>query len=83
VGYEGSEQFLSKGFFHTADPVRLIMGAVNAQRAWQEMGGHVDWVYERLAALQFLGWILSGMGCRVLETNAIFSMRLKLSVKAW
>jgi len=27
------------------------MGAVNAQRAWQEMGGHVDWVYERLAAL--------------------------------
>jgi glycosyltransferase involved in cell wall biosynthesis len=71
---KGSEQVLSKGFFHTlaADLVRLIMGAVNAQRAWEEMGGHVDWVYERLAALQFLGWIFKRHGVPwVLETNAI------------
>jgi len=48
VGYRALSSFLVR-IFHTlaADLVRLIMGAVNAQRAWQEMGGHVDWVYER------------------------------------
>jgi len=45
------------------------MGAVNAQRAWQEMDGHVDWVYERLAATQSLGWILAAWGAVVLETK--------------
>lgn len=70
---KGSEQVLSKGFFHTlaADLVRLGIGAVNAQRAWQEMGGQVDWVYERLAALQSLGWIFKQHGVPwILETNA-------------
>lgn len=71
---KGSEQVLSKGFFHTlaADLVRLVMGAVNAQRAWQEMDGQVDWVYERLATLQSLGWIFKWHGVPwILETNAL------------
>lgn len=70
---KGSEKAVSSGFFRTlaVDFVRLGMGSVNARRAWQELGGQVDWVYERFAALQSLGWIFKQHGVPwVLETNA-------------
>jgi glycosyltransferase involved in cell wall biosynthesis len=69
---EGSQRALSSGFLATlaADLVRLILGAVNARRAWRELGGRVDWVYERLAVLQSLGWIFKRRGTAwILETN--------------
>jgi glycosyltransferase involved in cell wall biosynthesis len=69
---EGSQRALSGGFFRTlvADLVRLTLGAVNARRAWRELGGQVDWVYERLAVLQSLGWIFRRHGTPwILETN--------------
>lgn len=69
---EGSQRALSGGVLRTlaADLVRLTLGAVNARRAWRELGGEVDWVYERLAVLQSLGWIFKRRGTSwILETN--------------
>ena len=69
---KGSEQMLRSGLCTlAADLVRLCMGVVNAHRAWQELGGQVDWVYERLATLQSLGWIFKLHSVPwILETNA-------------
>ena len=69
---EGSQRALSGGVLRTlaADLVRLTLGAVNARRAWRQLGGEVDWVYERLAVLQSLGWIFKRRGTPwILETN--------------
>lgn len=69
---EGSQKTLSGGFFQTlaADLARLTLGAINARRARRELDGQVDWVYERLAVLQSLGWIFKRRGIPwVLETN--------------
>lgn len=71
---KGSEKTVSSGFLTTliADLVRLILGNINAIRAWQELGGKVDWVYERFSVLQAIGslfkrcsgipWILETSG---------------------
>ena len=55
-----------------ADFMRVGMGVVNARRAWQELGSQVDWVYERGAAMQALGWIFKRRGGIpwILEINA-------------
>jgi glycosyltransferase involved in cell wall biosynthesis len=54
-----------------ADLVRLGLGVLNSQRAWRELRGQVDWVYERLAVLQSLGLIFKRRGIPwILETNA-------------
>ncbi|MFE1744022.1 glycosyltransferase family 4 protein [Coleofasciculus sp. H7-2] len=69
----GSERAVTGGFLRTlvSDIVRLNMGALNARRAWQELGQQVDWVYERRAALQSLGWIFTRHGIPwILETNS-------------
>jgi glycosyltransferase involved in cell wall biosynthesis len=54
-----------------ADLVRLGLGVLNSQKAWWELGGQVDWVYERLATLQSLGLNFKRRGIPwILETNA-------------
>lgn len=68
-----SQATISKGKIRPfiADILRLIMGQINARRAWRELGTRVDWVYERNAALQSLGWIFKKKGIPwILETNA-------------
>lgn len=70
---EGSERAVTGGFLRTliSDLVRLNMGIINARRAWGEFGQRVDWVYERRAALQSLGWIFRRYGIPwILETNS-------------
>lgn len=54
-----------------ADLARISLGAVNARRAWHELRGRVDWVYERAASLQSLGWIFQRHGIPwILETSS-------------
>ena len=54
-----------------ADVVRLGMGVLNSRRAWWELKGQVDWVYERLATLQILGSLFKRRKIPwILETNA-------------
>lgn len=53
-----------------ADLIRPILGAINARRAWRELGGRVDWVYERHSAFDSLGWLFKRRGVPwILETN--------------
>lgn len=81
VGDRVSESWISKGSEKNlqrskiniliADALRLIMGVVNARKAYREIGNEVSWVYERLAVFQSLGWIFKKNGKYwVLETNA-------------
>lgn len=82
---EGSQRALSGGFLYTltADLMRLILGTINARRAWRELGGQVDWVYERLAVLQSLGWIFKRHGIPwILETNGPLFYEAKAERKA-
>lgn len=82
---EGSQKALSAGGFSTlaADSLRLILGAVNSRRAWRELGGRVDWVYERSAVLQSLGWIFKRRGTPwILETNGPFFYEAKVERKS-
>ena len=70
---KGSEQTLRRNRLRTlaADAMRVLMGFVNAQRARRELGTNVDWVYERFAAFQSLGWIFKKHHIPwILETNA-------------
>ncbi|MFB2918683.1 MULTISPECIES: hypothetical protein [Aerosakkonema] len=59
ISGKGSEAQLTQSQFKTflADLARMAMGALNANEAWRELGDRVDWVYERFAAFQSLGWI--------------------------
>lgn len=73
---KGSERAVSGGLIRTsvADITRLILSVVNARRAWQELGKQTDWVYERFASFQSLGWIFKRHGVPwILETNAPLS----------
>jgi glycosyltransferase involved in cell wall biosynthesis len=70
---KGSERAVTGGFVRTlrSDLVRLYMSVLNARRAWRELAQKVDWVYERRAALQSLGWIFKQHGIPwILETNS-------------
>ena len=70
----GSEQAISKSWWRTlaTDMVRLTMAARNARQARHELGGQVDWLYERFAVMQALGRALQKRGVPwVLETNAL------------
>lgn len=69
----GTEKALASSAWRrvTADLLRVAMGAINTRQAWRELGGRVDWVYERFAVLQSLGWIFKRAGVPwILETNA-------------
>ncbi|MBM3126041.1 MAG: glycosyltransferase [Chloroflexi bacterium] len=66
-----------------ADVVRLGMGIVNSLRAWRELNNNVDWVYERLAVLQALGWIFKLRSVPwILETSGLFFYEAKNERKA-
>jgi len=85
VAGKGSERTLSANPAWTllADLARLGMGVLNAYRAWRELGGRVDWVYERFAVLQSLGWIFGYKGVPwILETNGLFSDEAKTERKS-
>lgn len=69
---EGSEKAVTGGSFRVAltDTVRLILGAINARRAWRKLGSQVEWVYEYNAALANLGWIFKHHGIPwIVETH--------------
>lgn len=56
-----------------ADAARLVMARRNAARAWSEIGGEVDWVYERFATMQVLGRRFQRAGIPwILETQGLF-----------
>ncbi|MDZ4871526.1 MAG: D-inositol-3-phosphate glycosyltransferase [Chroococcidiopsis cubana SAG 39.79] len=81
---KGSEKTLTRGFLPRliADLVRLTLGAVNASRAWQELGGQVDWVYERFAVLQSIGKPFKRHGVPwILETNGLIYREAKAERK--
>lgn len=70
---KGSEKRMRRSYFRIllADLTRILMGFLNARRAYRELGEHVDWVYERLAVFQTFGWIFKKNGkLWILETNA-------------
>ena len=76
----GSEKALSGSRARTlaADLARLALGAFNAFRARRELSGRVDWVYERYAVLQSLGWVFGRSGTPwILETNGLYSDEAK------
>ena len=82
---EGSHKAMSAGLLNTlaVDVLRLILGVVNARRAWHEIGGQVDWVYERSAVLQSLGWVFKRHGIPwILETNGPFFYEAKMERKS-
>lgn len=70
---KGSEENLSRSKLRIflADLIRIVMGIFYARMAYREIGEDVNWVYERLATLQSLGWIFKKNGhLWILETNA-------------
>lgn len=76
----GSEKALSGSRVRTlaADLARLALGALNAFRARRELSGKVDWVYERYAVLQSLGWVFRQDGIPwILETSGLYSDEAK------
>lgn len=76
----GSERALASGVTRQmfADLVRVLMSRVNAHRAWRELHGEVDWVYERFAVLQSLGGVFKRVGVPwILETNGPFFYEAK------
>jgi len=82
---QGSEKQLESSFLKRllADGVRLAMGELNARRAWQELGDRVDWVYERFAVFQALGYPFKRRGIPwILETNGPFFYEAKAERKS-
>jgi glycosyltransferase involved in cell wall biosynthesis len=84
----GSEERLVRGTAPriAADLMRLAMGQINSRRAWREMQGRVDWVYERFAVFQALGRRAQRHGIPwILETNGIIFSEAKIERKtiAW
>lgn len=54
------------------DMVRLAMGGYHSVRAGLELKHRVDWVYERGALLQVMGWMFKRRGIPwILETNSL------------
>jgi exopolysaccharide biosynthesis WecB/TagA/CpsF family protein len=80
-----SEEVLERHFVirFAADLARVGSGLINSWRAWHELRGRVDWVYERLASLQSLGWLFQRRGIPwILETNAVQFAEASTSRKA-
>ncbi|MFZ5822127.1 MAG: glycosyltransferase family 4 protein [Chloroflexota bacterium] len=80
-----SEERMERSFFLRlgADIVRLILGLFHSMQAWRELNRNVDWVYERLASLQLLGWIFQRQGIPwILETSGLFFYEAKVERKS-
>jgi glycosyltransferase involved in cell wall biosynthesis len=57
-----------------ADVARMALAPVNTRAAWRELGGRVDWVYERFSVFQALGRPFARAGIPwILETNEMQS----------
>lgn len=55
------------------DAARLLLAERNRRAAWAELGGRVDWVYERFATMQVLGRRFKQQGIPwILETQGLF-----------
>jgi glycosyltransferase involved in cell wall biosynthesis len=66
-----------------ADLGRLSFRVINARRAWKQLGGRVDWVYERFASFQALGMPFQRHGVPwILETNGPFYEEAKAERKS-
>jgi glycosyltransferase involved in cell wall biosynthesis len=66
-----------------ADLGRLTFRLINARRAWRQLGGRVDWVYERFSACQALGMNFQRHGVPwILETNGPFYEEAKAERKS-
>ena len=75
VAREG-EGLVSRGRAWTlaADFARLGLRYRHSRGAWEALGGHVDWVYERFALFQALGAPFARRGIPwILETNALLT----------
>lgn len=69
----GSAHLVSGSIVRTvaADLMRISMGIRNSRKAWSELQGRVEWVYERFASFQALGTVFKQQGIPwILETNA-------------
>lgn len=70
----GSEQVARGHWLQTLgiDALRMGMGGYNALKSGWELKGQVDWVYERGALLQAMGWVFQRHGIPwILETNSL------------
>lgn len=79
------EKTVSSGYFRTlaADLVRLFLSVKNSRQAWQELGGQVDWVYERFACFQSLGKVFQQHQIPwILETSGPFFYEAKSERKS-
>lgn len=82
---KGSERAVSTSFFRTltVDLIRLTVSAVYSRKAWQELRGQVDWVYERCGTFQAMGRKFKYNGVPwILETNALLYEEAKLERKS-
>lgn len=70
----GSEQVARGPWLQTLgiDMLRMGMGLYHALKSGWELGAKVDWVYERGALLQAMGWVFQRRGVPwILETNSL------------
>src|SRR5215216_2690817 len=70
---EGSRMLIDRGHFRRlgADVARIVMGRINARRAFTRLNKRVDWVYERFGAFQSLGGPFQSCGIPwILETQS-------------
>jgi len=70
----GSEQVARGHWLQTLgiDVLRMGMGLYHALRSGVVLRGQVDWVYERGALLQAMGWVFQRRGIPwILETNSL------------
>ncbi|MDB9526423.1 glycosyltransferase family 4 protein [Oscillatoria sp. CS-180] len=77
---KGSEEKVSRSFYMalSADIVRLIISKKNSWKAFDELFGKVDWVYERFGAFQAMGYRFKKHKIPwILETNALLSQESK------
>jgi len=66
-----------------ADLTRLVMGLFHGFKVWRQFHGKVDWIYERFATLQSLGWVFRKEGVPwILETNGLFYYEAKIERKS-
>lgn len=72
----GSERAMAGGSLRlaAADTLRIGLGAWHSYGAYRELGGKVDWVYERLGLFQSLGRRFKKAGVPwILESNALLA----------
>lgn len=66
-----------------ADIVRLFSGPFHSIIAWCELHGKIDFVYERFAVLQTLGWIFQyGKTPWILETSGLYYYEASIERKS-